>query len=354
MKVSIGTNLQDGPWGGGNLFAINLSNFLKDNNHQVVFDLFDNDIDIILLTEPRKTSESSAFTHIDVNNYLKYKNNDAIVVHRINECDERKNTNNVNDYLIDVNKSSDYTVFVSNWLMNLFENQGITHQDKKVILAGADKNVFNNKNFKPWVRGEKLKIVTHHWGNNWNKGFEIYQLIDNMLNQVKWKDKIHFTYIGNLPDDFKFNNATHLEPLSGQKLAEELKKNHLYVTASRNEPSGNHHIEAAQCSLPLLYLESGGIPEYCNGFGLSFEVNNFEKKLEEIMNKYDEYLNAMSEYPFSSLKMSNEYLELFYKLLNDKKKILKNRKDKDLFTNNIYFFKILNFINLIGKLIFKR
>ena len=123
MKVSIGTNLKDGPWGGGNLFAINLSNFLKEKDHDVVFDLFDDDIDIILLTEPRKTSESSAFTHIDVNNYLKYKNNNAIVVHRINECDERKNTNNVNEYLIDVNKSADYTVFVSNWLMNLFENQ---------------------------------------------------------------------------------------------------------------------------------------------------------------------------------------------------------------------------------------
>ena len=354
MKVSIGTNLKEGPWGGGNLFAINLSNFLKDNDHHVVFDLFDDDIDIILLTEPRKTSESSAFTHIDVNNYLKYKNNNAIVVHRINECDERKNTNNVNEYLIDVNKSADYTVFVSNWLMSLFENQGISHQDKKVILAGADTNVFNSKNFSPWVRGDKLKIVTHHWGNNWNKGFEIYQRIDNMLNQDNWKDKIHFTYIGNVPNEFKFFNATHIEPLSGKKLAEELKKNHLYVTASRNEPSGNHHIEAAQCSLPLLYVESGGIPEYCNGFGLSFNNDNFEEKLEEIIDNYDEYLNAMSGYPFSSNKMSNEYLELFYELKNDEDKIIKKRQNKDLYTNKFYFFKILNFINLIKKLLFTR
>jgi hypothetical protein len=175
-----------------------------------------------------------------------------------------------------------------------------------------------------------------------------------MLNQDNWKDKIHFTYIGNLPNEFKFFNATHIQPLSGNKLAEELKKNHLYVTASRNEPSGNHHIEAAQCSLPLLYLESGGIPEYCNGFGLGFEGNNFEEKLEEIINNYDEYLNAMSGYPFSSKKMSNEYLELFYELKNDKKNIINNRQYKDLYTNNIYFFKILNFINLIKKLIFKR
>ena len=89
MKVSIGTNVKDGPWG-GNLFAINLTNYLKEYNHEVVYNLDDNDIDIILLTEPRKTSESSAFTHLDVNNYLKFKNPNSIVIHRINECDEKK------------------------------------------------------------------------------------------------------------------------------------------------------------------------------------------------------------------------------------------------------------------------
>ena len=58
MIVSIGTNIKEGPWGGGNLFAINLTNFLKKNGHTVVSDLSRNDIDIILLTEPRRTSES--------------------------------------------------------------------------------------------------------------------------------------------------------------------------------------------------------------------------------------------------------------------------------------------------------
>ena len=89
-KISIGTNIKNGPWGGGNLFAINLTKFMEQKGHKVLNHLNDQDIDIILLTEPRKTSESSAFTHIDVNNYLKYVNNKAIVVHRINECDERK------------------------------------------------------------------------------------------------------------------------------------------------------------------------------------------------------------------------------------------------------------------------
>ena len=85
MKVSIGTNIKDGPWGGGNLFAINLSNFLIQNSIEVVYDLLDEDIDVILITEPRKTSESSSFTHLDVENYVKYINHKSVIIHRIKE-----------------------------------------------------------------------------------------------------------------------------------------------------------------------------------------------------------------------------------------------------------------------------
>ena len=96
MKISIGTKIKDGPWGGGNLFAINLKNYLEKNNHEVVFNLEDDDIDLILLTEPRRTSESSSFTHIDILKYRQFIKSDVIVVHRINECDERNKTNFVN------------------------------------------------------------------------------------------------------------------------------------------------------------------------------------------------------------------------------------------------------------------
>ena len=53
MKVSIGSKIVNGPWGGGNLFVKNLSNFLINNGHDVIYDLGDKDIDLILLTDPR-------------------------------------------------------------------------------------------------------------------------------------------------------------------------------------------------------------------------------------------------------------------------------------------------------------
>ena len=39
MKVSIGANIKEGPWGGGNLFVINLRNYLEKKGHEVIFDL---------------------------------------------------------------------------------------------------------------------------------------------------------------------------------------------------------------------------------------------------------------------------------------------------------------------------
>ena len=39
MKVSIGSRIVNGPWGGGNLFVKNLSNYLEQNGHKVIYDL---------------------------------------------------------------------------------------------------------------------------------------------------------------------------------------------------------------------------------------------------------------------------------------------------------------------------
>jgi len=64
MKVSIGSKIVEGPWGGGNLFVKNMTEFLIDNGHQVIYDLSEPDIDLILLTDPRSRKESSStFNH---------------------------------------------------------------------------------------------------------------------------------------------------------------------------------------------------------------------------------------------------------------------------------------------------
>ena len=62
-------------------------------------------------------------------------------------------------------------------------------------MSGSDKNIFNSKNLNKWNSSKKLKIVTHHWGSNWNKGFDVYKKLDDLLVDDYWGKLIDFKYI---------------------------------------------------------------------------------------------------------------------------------------------------------------
>ena len=331
MKISIGSKIKTGPWGGGNLFVINLKEYLESQNHEVVFDLNDDDIDIILLTDPRLVSESSSFDYIDVILYKKLVNPNPIIFHRINECDERKNTKKLNKFMLKANNVADYTIFVSSWIKNLYSKLG-HNKPSSVILSGSNTKIFNRNDFNTWDKNKKFKIVTHHWGSNWNKGFDAYKKLDDLLIDNFWSQKIEFSYIGNLPTKFNFINSKHIKPLSGMELSKELKKNNLYITGSLNEPSGNHHIEASQCGLPVLYINSGGVTEYCKEYGVEFNIDNLEEKLNYTLMNYEQLFEKMISYPQNHIKMCQEYLALFIN-----KKIDKNLKSKNIIFKNIFY-----------------
>jgi len=323
----------------------NIRNLLTFEGHEIVYDLLDDDIDIILLTNPLIDSEHSTFSHLDIIYYQKFVNPNSISIQRINECDERKNTKNVNKQIIKSNSEMDYTIFVSSWLKNLYKDQGMDVSHSKVILSGSDNNFFNRNLYSKWDRNEKIKLVTHHWSNNWMKGFKTYLAIDKILDKDEWNKRIEFTYIGNIPKDLSFKNTTIIEPLGEKELANELKKHNLYITGSINEPSGNHHIEAAQCGLPILYINSGGVTEYCKDYGIEFNDFNLEEKINEIIEQYEVYEKKMETYPLSSEKMGQEFLLLFSELLSKKISFIKKRKNVSKF--KIYIQKFLWKLNRI-------
>ena len=352
MKISIGANVVEGPWGGGNLFFRNFINYFNNLGNEVINDLSHDDIDIILLTDPRKDSVSSSFTHKDIEQYLKYVNNEALVVQRINECDERKSTQGLNDFYINANKVADHTIFVSSWISNIYKNLGINENKSSVFLGGGDSAVFNSENKIRWDKKEKVRLVTHHWSNNRNKGFEIYSQLDSILNKEPYKSNIEFTYIGNFPEGLKLENIKLIPPMYGDSLAGELKKYHIYVTASLNEPSGNHHIEAAQSRLPILYMDSGGIPEYCEGFGVSYNFENLEEKINELIDNYDDYFDKLLSYPFNNENLLAKYDELFQDMKKNRKELIGQRgniKRTNQFNTFLFrgIFKLKKIINNI-------
>ena len=145
-------------------------------------------------------------------------------------------------------------------------------------------------------------------------------MIDELLVDEYWKDRIEFTYIGNSSAEYPLTNSNVIPPLSGLNLSSKLKDNHIYVTGSINEPSGNHHIEASQCGLPVMYIDSGGIPEYCKDYGISFNESNFTEKLKYLINNYEIYRSNLKNYAFSSDTMCGEFDLLFNNLILKKEK----------------------------------
>ena len=339
MKVSINSKFLEGPHGGGIQFANYLRDFLGKNNIKVVNNLRDEDIDIILHINPFPflTAQISAYSFIDAYIY-KLHHPETIIIERVNECDERKGTHYMNDLLIMAGKYSDFIVFIASWLKPLLINRGLS-EDKPsaVILNGADTRIFNieNKNF--WDGASRIKIVTHHWSSNMNKGHDVYGQLDTLLSQDQYRNLFEFTYVGRVPRDAGYQNTNIVPSLSGESLAKELKKHHVYITASQNEPAGMHHIEGALCGLPLLYINSGALPEYCAEYGLEFDASNLPQKLIEMREKYKELAEKIKHYDHTGDKMAHEYLNLMKNLYSRRRQFsIKHSRLK------ILWFKVYN------------
>ena len=339
MKISIGSRIINGPYGGGNEFLKNLSSYFESMNHIVVNDLSSNDIDLILLTNPLPDSETSTFNNFDIDFYISFVNPNALVFQRINECDERKKTRNLNNRLNKYNKNVDINIFVSQWLKSNFDEYELSKKPSFVVKGGPSKKIFNMNDKLSWDGKEKIKIVTHHWSDNLMKGYNFYKFVDELLNNQKYQELFDFTIIGNTPKNIEFINTTIIPPLSGGDLANELKKNHVYLTASINEPSGNHHMEGAMCGLPIMYINSGGIPEYCHRYGVETTKSSFLNSLEEIKNNYSKLFESLQSYDYTFENASKEFLSIFENSLNNKYEIKKLRIESNRAS---VFFKYIN------------
>jgi glycosyltransferase involved in cell wall biosynthesis len=329
MRVAIGANFSDRPMGGGNQFAYGLAMFLKGQGHEVTTDLACSDLDIILLIEPRNWLQISSFGPTEISRYIRTVNPNTLVVHRINECDERKQTRNVNAQIALANSVADCTVYISEWLHNLYA-KSFSDQQKIVIRNAADRGIFRFCMKQTPARDEPFKIVTHHWSAHKRKGWDIYRAIDDSLGS---KPEYEFHYIGNLPSSAQLKNIVLHPPCAGLELARKLSDAHVYLTASLDEPAGMHHIEGASVGLPIVYRESGALPEYCARFGESFfDISSVWSAIEKVRFNYLKYSIQMQKYLRGVDDMGQEYLRLFEQMLSDRRNIVQHRSSRGSIT----------------------
>ena len=282
-KIAISLKPKSSPWGGGNQVVEQLATYLRTKGHQVVFQL-EPGVTSILLVDPRP-HETTRFSVPEIAEF-KRSYPQVRCVHRINECDRRKGTTDVDEILREANRVADFTVFISHWLKDYFVARWFDPvRPHQVIQNGADPRVFYPRWDSDYSDNGPFRLVTHHWSDNWNKGFKVYEQVDQMIAAGELAG-FALMVIGRWPREIHWRAAVTHPPVRGKKLARLLRQNHAYLTASLWEPGGMHHIEGAQCGLPLIFHEDGGgIVEMARRYGLGFR-DEVRPALLEVRRQY--------------------------------------------------------------------
>jgi hypothetical protein len=164
--------------------------------------------------------------------------------------------------------------------------------------------------------GEPIRLVTHHWSDNWKKGFDVYREIDELIFG-RLEGQYELWVIGRWPSDLKWKSARTFGPASGGKLAALLRQCHGYVSASRFEPGAMHVAEGLQCGLPLLYhRDSGGTVEQGRRYGVEIS-EDLEKTLKEFSSSLPVLRERLLALPPSGGRMAAEYFALIQMLTSD-------------------------------------
>jgi glycosyltransferase involved in cell wall biosynthesis len=299
------------PWGGSSPFVSQLTNFLWRRGWHVVFHLQEKP-DIILVIDPRMDHPAKRFGLKQLISF-RQKYPEVPIVLRINDCDQRKGTQDIDELLRMTHELSHYTVFISEWLRDYFAAKWFDlSRPNSVIYNGADPSIYHP--FRTRLPDEPVRIVTHHWSNNPLKGFDEYQELDDLI-ATGGLPHCKFRILGRWPSQIVWKTAETIRPLTGHPLARRLRECHLYLTASRWEPGGMHHVEGAQCGLPLVYHEDGGgIVEAGKKYGVSFRTNLREAVLEAIERLPELRAKVLSNPP-SGDRMVLDYANILQKLV---------------------------------------
>lgn len=312
MKFFINRILRRNPWGGGIHFATGFADYVTSLGHKVTTQ-YEDDVDVIFMLDPRDDEGFGDINQLlQYKNFLFSKNKQTKVVHRINDSDIPRGTNFLVDLNIKANAAiADETIFISEWLKSHYTEKGFS-RSSHVIRNGC-----NPKWFYPLTNeqnNEKIKVVTHHWSDNYNKGFDAYIELDDRLGSYK---NVEFTYIGRYYKGYQPKNTNVIPPLYGKELGDELRKHDVYVTAARWEACGMHHIEASSCGLPVVYhKDGGGINEMCLNHGIM--MNDSKEVIDAIFEAYKNKKSLTSKIDYSSLSsdsVNESYLKVILPLL---------------------------------------
>jgi len=232
--------------------------------------------------------------------------NSALYVHRVDGPIDvyRGRDEGVDQRIWEINqKFADRTIFQSRYSLEKHLDLGLKFKDPQVVLNATNANIFHSVGRRPFSHKEKIRLVATSWSDNPRKGAPVYAWLDEHLD---WQ-RFEFTFVGRSP--VKFRNVRLVAPIPSNELAEILRQQDIYLTASQDDPCSNSLLEALNCGCPAIYLKSGGHPEIVKQGGLGFDsAEEIPALLEHLVADYTAYQTRIE---VSSIQdIASQYLQV--------------------------------------------
>lgn len=204
-----------------------------------------------------------------------------------------------------------HTIFQSRYSRDVFAAAG--HRGRSsVIHNGVDPSIFNleqrhllGRRLRSfWQPGEALRVVVSSWSADENKGFPEYRRIDGQLGG---RDDLRVTLVGRVPEGTRFRHIEVLGPRGPRRLADALRREHVILQLARFETCSNALLEALNCGLPAVYLDSGANAELAADFGVPYEGDLFAA-LAAVRAGYDGIVSRLPDNPYRIGPVADRYL----------------------------------------------
>ena len=299
MRVNILFDFVDGPWGGGNQFLKSLRNRLV---REGIYETDSNVADVILFNSHHRIDE--VLDH-------KYRYPEKLYIHRVDGPVFliRGKDRDIDGNIFLINQLvADGTVFQSNWSRMRCIAQGMKPPKYQAVIFNApDPEIFWPRPRSP-IYGRKIRLIATSWSANEKKGFDIYRYLDESLDF----DRYEMSFVGNAPCGFK--NIRYVAPIESAKLADELRRNDIFITGSLDDPCSNSLIEALHCGLPAVARDSGGHPEIIGGGGALFkDTTDVIGAIARVADNRDKYAKSIATDDI--INVSGKYVGFFRDIL---------------------------------------
>jgi glycosyltransferase involved in cell wall biosynthesis len=198
---------------------------------------------------------------------------------------------------------ADSTIAISHATIEMYKSIGIELRDPHVVYNGTDAAIFHPHGRERFDRSRRTRLVAVSWSDNSKKGGPFLRWLERELD---W-NRYELTFVGNTQEVFE--RAAVIPPIPSEELADLLRRQDIFVTATENDAYSNALVEALCCGLPAIYLSSGGSSEAVKEAGFGFtDWDEVPALLERLR---DEYEDRQARIALPSLaEVADDYLQV--------------------------------------------